>query len=468
MVYHESFPKAPGFRGFPMAIFRRDRRDKKKTAPGAPHTGKKPAFGGNKPSSLRKPGPKRSLTHVGGKVETEGNAEEARILANALAVKPSSDREDDPTRAHVHGFHSYPARMHPQTAHRLVAGFTPKGGKVLDPFCGSGTVLVEAMLAGLKPAGIDLNPIAVRLARLKTTPRTDTELAHLVEQADRVAEFAGLRRKQKAGASRRFPAQDVALFEPHVLLELDSLALGIQDLGKDSARSDLEMVFSSLLTRMSRKQGDTSLSTTPRRLAAGFATRQFAGKARELADRLRSFRKLLPSAAALPATVKLADATKPGKVAGAPFDALITSPPYASTYDYTEHHALRMRWLGLDATEMRRGELGAKAKYESLNPLTATRQWMAELRNFFAAMRGLLAPNAPLILVIADSAVGNSPLRAEELVAKAARTEGFKPVARASQTRPHFHGPTNLAFRDRPRMEHALLFRKNEGPSSAR
>lgn len=447
-----------------MAIQRRNRRDKSKSGPGGPKAGKnRPSPGKSSPVS-RKPGPKRSLTHVGGRVETEGNPEAVRILAHALEVRPSTDREDDPSRAHVHGFHSYPARMHPQTAQRLVSGFTPKGGKVLDPFCGSGTVLVEAMVAGLKPAGIDLNPIAVRLARLKTMPRSENELAHLVEQADRVAEFAGNRRKQKAGASRRFPAQDVALFEPHVLLEMDLLALGIQDLGKDSSRPDLEMVFSSLLTRMSRKQGDSSLSTTPRKLAAGFATRQFAGKARELADRLRSFRMLLPSAAVLPATVKLADATKPGKVPGAPFDALVTSPPYASTYDYAEHHALRMRWLGMDATEMRRGELGAKAKYESLDPLSATRQWMAELRNFFAAMRGLLVPDAPVVLVIADSAVGNSSLRAEELVAKAARTEGYQPVARASQTRPHFHGPTNLAFRDRPRMEHALLFRKTDGP----
>lgn len=452
-----------------MAIFRRDRRPKRQPTDPAkadlPRFGKKavkksPPRGKAVRPGGKAPGPKRSLTHVGGKVETEGVGDEAQKLAFALDVKASTDRDDDTTRSHVHGFHSYPARMHPVTAQRLAAAFVPKGGRVLDPFCGSGTVLVEAMILGMKPTGLDLNPLAVRLAKLKTTPRTETELDHLVHQAEAVAELAHARRKTKAGASRRFGPEDIALFEPHVLLELDSLALGIRELGKDHARGDLELVLSSLLTRMSRRRGDTSEGSAPRRLAAGFVTRQFAGKARELADRLREFRNSLPSAAQGPASIRQGNATKPAKLPGAPFDALITSPPYAATYDYADHHSVRLRWLGLDATEMRRNEMGARARYADLPALAAAREWMGELRSFLTAMAGQLAPGAPVILLMADSAVGSSALRANELVAKAARLCGFKPVARASQSRPHFHGPTAAAFRARPRMEHALLLRK--------
>ena len=92
---------------------------------------------------------RRSLAHVGGAVETEGDASDARSLALALEVAPAGrDAADDAGRNHVHGFHTYPARMHPETASRLVARFAPTGGAVLDPFCGSGTVLVEALAAG--------------------------------------------------------------------------------------------------------------------------------------------------------------------------------------------------------------------------------------------------------------------------------------------------------------------------------
>ena len=142
---------------------------------------------------------RRSLTHVGGKIETEGDRTAADRLAHALAVDPSTDDEADPARSHVHGFHTYPARMHPATAARLVAAFTPTGGKVLDPFCGSGTVLVEAMAAGRPPFGTDLNPLAVRLARCKTRIRTAAELEHLTTVARDCAAHADTRRKAKAG-----------------------------------------------------------------------------------------------------------------------------------------------------------------------------------------------------------------------------------------------------------------------------
>ena len=45
------------------------------------------------------------------------------------------ESEDDPDRVHVHGFHTYPARMHPQTAARLVRALSGEGATVLDPFC---------------------------------------------------------------------------------------------------------------------------------------------------------------------------------------------------------------------------------------------------------------------------------------------------------------------------------------------
>src|SRR5580704_18912045 len=92
-------------------------------------------------------GRRRSLTHVGGSVETVGDRADAEWLAHALKVAPATDEENDPARVDVHGFHTYPARMHPDTAARLVRAFAAEGETVLDPFCGSGTVLVEAMIA---------------------------------------------------------------------------------------------------------------------------------------------------------------------------------------------------------------------------------------------------------------------------------------------------------------------------------
>lgn len=410
---------------------------------------------------------RRSLTHVGGAVETEGDRADADRLAHALAVPPaawsgrqaaSPADDEDAARSHVHGFHTYPARMHPLTAARLVTAFSPSGGRVLDPFCGSGTVLVEAMIAGRAAVGTDLNPLAVRLAQCKTRPRSAAELARLVQSAADCAAEADTRRRAKAGASRRFPRADVELFEPHVLLELDSLRVAVESLRDDTARADLDLVLSAILVKLSRKPGDTARRTAQRRTAGGFAARLFADKARELSDRLAAFTRLLPKPPPS-ALVLQDDATKLEKLPPGPVDAVITSPPYAATYDYLAHHELRLRWLGLDAAPLAKGEIGSRAAYAKLKPKEARAAWAKELERFLRAAARVL-PGGPLVLLMADSAVGDTALRADEIVAEAGRACGFAPTARASQPRPHFHGPTAKAFRTRQRHEHALLLKK--------
>jgi DNA modification methylase len=75
------------------------------------------------------------------------------------------------TKQFTHGFHLYPARMHPEIAKRLIAKYAVDTKKVVfDPFMGSGGVLVESLLHGNNAIGIDLNPFAVLLSKVKTTP----------------------------------------------------------------------------------------------------------------------------------------------------------------------------------------------------------------------------------------------------------------------------------------------------------
>jgi hypothetical protein len=403
---------------------------------------------------------RRSLTHVGGGVETSGQREIAALLAQALDVRPAGAgaEEDDADRLHVHGFHTYPARMHPVTAARLVRALSGESATVLDPFCGSGTVLVEAMIAGRRAVGTDLNPLAVRLASLKTTPRDAASLAALVEAAHAVSAHADQRRARRAGATRRYPAEDVALFDPHVLLELDSLREGIAQ-SDERPREVLELVLSAILVKVSRRTSDTSAATTPRRIAAGYPARLFTRKTEELARRLAAFAALVPTGTP-PARVAVDDAARLRTVPASTVDAVVTSPPYVATYDYFAHHALRMRWLGIDPHRFSVGEMGARRRYARLDAPAARAEWSRELLSALRALSRVCRKGARAALLVADSAVRGEAVRADTLVTELAPEAGFAWLARASQRRPHFHAPGARAFESAPRAEHAIALEK--------
>lgn len=73
------------------------------------------------------------------------------------------------TKEYTHRFHPYPAMMIPQIARRLLREFG-KGARLLfDPYCGTGTSLVEANLRGIDAVGTDINPLARLIAKVKTT-----------------------------------------------------------------------------------------------------------------------------------------------------------------------------------------------------------------------------------------------------------------------------------------------------------
>ncbi len=141
-------------------------------------------------------------------------------------------------------------------------------------------------------------------------------------------------------------------------------------------------------------------------------------------------------------------------------DLVVSSPPYAGTYDYLAHHEAKLRWLDLPADAFAAGELGARRNYVNLSQREAERRWDRDLHQVLVALSRVLVPGGRVVLILGDSAVGGTALRADDVVARAAEGTGLAPTARASQDRPHFHAPTAHAFAKSPRREHALLLVK--------
>ena len=162
-------------------------------------------IGPRRPGGFRPPPPplrqRRAFSVIRGPVESAGAPEEARALAALFSVDQKLER------ALTHGFHSYAGRLHPFIARGAIGRFSPPGATVLDPFCGSGTVLVEALVAGRGGIGIDASPLATMLARVRTRRMPEGWRRDLTRRAQDIASEVG--RPPAPASARHCPAGQV-------------------------------------------------------------------------------------------------------------------------------------------------------------------------------------------------------------------------------------------------------------------
>ncbi len=85
-------------------------------------------------------------------------------------IDNSWDFRNADTKPLTHCFHNYPAMMIPQIANRLIEKYGKNATLLFDPYCGTGTSLVEANVKNINAIGTDLNPLARLIAKAKTTP----------------------------------------------------------------------------------------------------------------------------------------------------------------------------------------------------------------------------------------------------------------------------------------------------------
>jgi len=387
---------------------------------------------------------------MGGPVDLGGEAEAARTLGRLYEVERSLER------ALTHGFHSYAGRMHPSIARGAVAAFSAKGDGVVDPFCGSGTVPVEAMGLGRRAFGVDASPLGVAIARVRTTLLGEAGRERLVTAAAAVAEQSGERaRKRRRPDVPYWATKEVARFHPHVLYELLGLRELVMALPDDDIGRALRLCLSSLLVKFMKAGPTAPRDGAEKRIARGIPSRMLADRAAELAQGLAALERRTPAGTAAPEITE-GDARALPMAAGSAA-LVLSSPPYAGTYDYATIHDARFLWLGLSEKKFRRVQLGART--EHVGDVSGN-AWRSEQARFMAEVARVLRPGGHALLVVGDGVVDGRAENAPDGIAAAGAAVGLEAVARASQARPLHDRRLAAIFADQPRREHLLLLQK--------
>lgn len=400
-------------------------------------------------------GKRKSLSEQLGPLKGDGASSEVALLRKAYrAIRARPDRL-------THGFHSYPAQMHWAMARSLVTAFAKPGDRVLDPFCGGGTVPIEAMLAGMRSIGSDLNPLALQVAKVKADTRNPASRRRFLKTVGQVAEASERRVRERVPVRAQLSPQEAAWYAPHTLKELAGLFREIQAVPLERDRLALEVLFSSMVVKFAQQRSDTSQVREEKRIRKGLPTEFFMRKGKELVRRWRDLEEeaasLLPKRenggsppgrAAAPRWARK-DAQKLPASLG-PVDLILTSPPYPGVYDYAQHHVRRMAWLGLNVSAVDRAEMGSRRRQWEADALP---QWESQLTETFAAFGRVLSPDGKALVLIGDGRLGRKTVGSKSMVARLALTQGLEMTAVVTVSRRNRGGAKG-------RPEHLILLHR--------
>lgn len=331
------------------------------------------------------------------------------------------DFADAPANRGIHAIHPYPAKFIPDIPRNLIDLYYPGDRSVvLDPFCGSGTTLVEAISLGIESWGVDVHPLACLIARVKTSPLSVDFISQMLHVVN--------------GARGRMVARNLCVpsipkldhwFKPDIQIALASLISEINAVSRADIREALQVAFSSIVVRVSNQESDTRYAAVEKDVSSEDVFILFQRSATRIdravtslrGDLFRNFGKaeilnrdlLEVSPSDLPTNVGL----------------VVTSPPYPNAYEYWLYHKYRMFWLGMDPIAVREREIGARPHYFKTNHQDET-DFERQMGNCFRLLSRVMLPHAKACFLVGRSIIHAREIDNVALLARSAKPHGFE------------------------------------------
>jgi DNA modification methylase len=382
---------------------------------------------------------------------------------------------------YTHLIHPYPAKLIPHIPFFFLTNgkLSQPGDTILDPFCGSGTVLLEGQLAGRVSLGAETNPLARLISEVKTTRASIKSIEK---------ENMALKRLVDEGLDAELP--DVVnlrhWYYPQIATQLSRILAGIRKIEDHRIQNFYKICFSVCVNKVSLADPRLSVPVRlkPNRLSEGryHSDLKIEEKVKIRLEHLLTcdvsnvFWNVVQAntariARTFPKGVKIRQAkvvcedardlkvgtrARAGGIGDNSVQMIITSPPYPGAQKYIRASSLSLGWLGIcPSAELRtlkhvtigREEFrktdtnrlprtGIKAadelirQIQAVNPMRAVivATYLQEMSAAFREMHRVLKPNGYLVLVVGNNSVSGFPFNTQAYLASIGVKCGFSIV----------------------------------------
>ena len=359
----------------------------------------------------------------------------------------------------IHKIHAFAAKFPPQLPRLFIQELTQPGELVLDPMAGSGTTIVEAILADRNAIGIDLDPLAAMIARIKSAP---LNLSNCLHSGEAILETAKkeLRSNLDSNLEKLYSPQAISFFEywfeETTVREIAALVESIRRVGDPDVEMFLQVVLSSTIITKNgtlTRARDLAHSRPHRDLNRQVTQSAFDAFAKRLHTIIQSLESIADISAQ--ATIVRADVRALPLPANS-VDLIVTSPPYAANaIDYMRGHKFSLIWLGYDPGRLsgiRKQYIGSELQAKDLrfdsetaNQILAklhrkaapraavVAHYYREMESALREMLRVLACGRAAVLVVGSSNIQGIDIRVPTVLAELASTVGFQVVGVAKR-----------------------------------
>ena len=361
---------------------------------------------------------------------------------------------DTSSREYTHRLHRYPAKLIPHIPRFFLRNdvLVQPECTVLDPFCGTGTVLLESLLAGKNSVGIEINPVSRLIAKVKTTPVSNNVL---IDGFNKICK--NIRTKSTTNLVNFHNINYWFTVKTIKDLSLVKTAIEESDLNTD-VRDFFLVCFSSTIRKVSNADPSINQPVFSKKMRKNThpsinVLKIFANEVNVNMDKMSEFFLMYENnvkSTLIGNDVRKVDLRRR-------VDMIVTSPPYLSAHEYFRSTRLEFFWLGFDKKfnfrELMNANVGVEGIRHTSNQIelpetniriidslitkiekkSKTRAYLAaryfyDMKNILEKMNMILRDGGHFVLVIGNNKICNIKIPSNDFISKIATDCGFEVI----------------------------------------